>query len=121
MEYTLFHKTIPVLNFEITDYKISKINDILNKRHIPTGITQDSSESSNLQKFNKWWTNRAIPLSRQNLKNALNLLGNITIEQLITKSYGLSLSDHYWTKPSGADLKWEDINFFQNITMLVKH
>jgi hypothetical protein len=114
MEYTLYHKTIPVLNFEINDYKISKINDILNKRHIPTGITQDSSESLNLQKFNKWWTNRAIPLSRQNLKNALNLLGNITIEQLITKSYGLSLSDHYWAKPSMADLKWEDINFFQN-------
>lgn len=30
------------------------------------------------------------------------------------RAYGLSLSDHYWIKPVGENLKWDDINFFDN-------
>ena len=33
---------------------------------------------------------------------------------LLTRCYGLSLSDQYWIKPQGQELKWEDINFFDN-------
>ncbi|MCI8424505.1 MAG: DNA-binding protein, partial [Adlercreutzia sp.] len=30
------------------------------------------------------------------------------------RSLGLSLSDQYWVKPYDSDLRWEDVNFFQN-------
>ncbi len=33
---------------------------------------------------------------------------------LLVRCYGLSLSDQYWICPEGAELRWEDINFFQN-------
>lgn len=112
MLYTLCHKDIPVLNFEMKDNKISNILEIYNKEHIPVGLfTKPELESEQL---NKWWTSRAIPASRQNLASALELLGNITTQNLITKSFGLSLSDHYWAKPCDSNIKWSEINFFQN-------
>ena len=27
---------------------------------------------------------------------------------------GLSLSDHYWVKPAGSNLSWDEVNFFEN-------
>jgi len=33
---------------------------------------------------------------------------------LLTKCYGLSLSDQYWIYPEGSGLRWEDINFFDH-------
>ncbi len=35
-------------------------------------------------------------------------------EVLMHKCYGLSLSDQYWICPDTAELKWKDINFFDN-------
>jgi hypothetical protein len=34
---------------------------------------------------------------------------------LLTKCFGLSLSDQYWVRPESKDLRWEDVNFFDNI------
>lgn len=28
---------------------------------------------------------------------------------------GLSLSDQYWIKPANSDIKWSEVNFFENI------
>ncbi len=115
MLYFLYHKNIPVLSFETEYDEISKVNEILNKEHLPVGVFREFERgTSQTKQFQQWWRNRAIPASRQNLTDALELLGNITSEQLVTKSYGLSLSDHYWAKPYNNNLKWEDVNFFEN-------
>ena len=29
-------------------------------------------------------------------------------------NYGLSLSDQYWFLPQNMDIKWQEINFFDN-------
>ena len=34
---------------------------------------------------------------------------------LLVRCFGLSLSDQYWICPDGTDLKWEDVNFFDNV------
>jgi len=34
--------------------------------------------------------------------------------ELLSKCYGLSLSDQYWICPLDSNLKWTDINFFEN-------
>ncbi len=115
MQHFLHHKNIPVLSFETEYDEISKVNEILNTEHLPVGLFRDFERGiSPTKQFQQWWRNRAIPASRQNLRDALETLGNITSEQLVTKSYGLSLSDHYWAKPIKSDLKWEDVNFFEN-------
>ena len=114
MLYTLCHKDIQVLSFEIENNQISNINEIFNKEHIPVGLFTEEKNDSKIDELNKWWKTRAIPASRQNLEHALQLLGNTTTEQLITQSFGLSLSDHYWAKPQDLNLNWSEINFFQN-------
>ena len=115
MIYTLCHKNIPVFDFETNNHTVIQIKNVMASEHIPLGIfTQNSTEDNKIQNFEKWWKTRAIPASRQNLKEALEALGNITVEKLITESFGLSLSDHYWAKPKDSNLKWENINFFMN-------
>ena len=41
-------------------------------------------------------------------------LNIVTPSELLDKAFGLSLSDQYWLKPVGTDIKYEDINFFDN-------
>lgn len=57
---------------------------------------------------------RAIPASRDGIKEALLELNLSATQKLLNKSYGLSLSDQYWICPSGSELTWGDINFFKN-------
>jgi hypothetical protein len=48
------------------------------------------------------------------IADAFDTLGIYDPSELLTKCFGLSLSDHYWIKPSGSSMKWEDVNFFDN-------
>jgi hypothetical protein len=117
MEYTLLHKNIAVLNFELdNDFFVTKINDVYSEQHAPVGILNNAFEEP-VYALRSWWGNRAIPASRQYLKEALEILRIKTTAELLSKCHGLSLSDHYWVR-SCADpehgLKWEDINFFEN-------
>ena len=48
------------------------------------------------------------------VREALESLGVADTKILLVRGYGLSLSDQYWICPEGAELRWEDINFFQN-------
>ena len=43
-----------------------------------------------------------------------NRWGVSDTQMLLVRGYGLSLSDQYWICSEGAELQWEDINFFQN-------
>lgn len=114
MIYILCHKNIPVLTFKAKEDEISEVCEILNEAHLPPGIFREHEKGiSRCKQFREWWTNRAIPASRQNLRDALETLGNITTGQLAAKSYGLSLSDHYWAKPENSSLSWENVNFFR--------
>lgn len=115
MIYTLYHKDIPVLEFKVEEDEITDVLTIMNNRHLPVGVFKDYERGiSQRQQFRAWWRSRAIPASRQNLRDALELLGNITTEQLVTRAFGLSLSDQYWAKPIQSSLEWKDVNFFEN-------
>ena len=115
MTYTLYHKNIKILDFSTEKNNIKDILKIHNYEHIPVGIfNKANSSDKNILNFEKWWKTRSIPASRQNIKEALEILGIISLESLVTKSFGLSLSDHYWAKPVDENITWEKINFFQN-------
>ncbi len=117
MEYILLHKELPVLSFELDDdLYVTQINEIFDEKHVPIGLLNNSSESP-VSALRSWWKNRAIPASRQYLRETLELLRIKNSSELLSKCHGLSLSDHYWVKnlkDSEYNLKWKDINFFEN-------
>lgn len=62
----------------------------------------------------KWLNDRKIPLLHDNLKYLLNSLKQDDTSELMMNNYGLSLSDQYWFLPQNMDIKWQNINFFNN-------
>ena len=112
-QFILKHKNIDVLKFSFNDaFEIDNIIDIYKKEHIPLGI---STENDNfLKSFQNWWIHRGIPASRDKLQEGLALLNLETVSELLGKSYGVSLSDHYWIKPINQNLEWDNINYYKN-------
>ena len=113
-KYVLMHKRTEVAEVFINEMigGISKLGDVINADHLPPGTAKKGKADH--RALNEWWTGRSIPASRSGLKNALDNLGISNARSLLTKSYGLSLSDHYWIKPAGTSLTWDDMNFFEN-------
>ena len=109
------HKNIPVAELEIdslTGY-IFKVDNANNPKHLPFGIACKEGIVDRAA-LNEWWRDRSIPASRSGIKNALDVLKVPSTQALLTRCFGLSLSDQYWTKPSGIAIAWEDVNFFDN-------
>ena len=62
----------------------------------------------------KWWEERSIPVTRDQLKKVLSGAGFSTPEQYLIKNLGLSLTDYYWIKPVDSNLTWNKVNLFDN-------
>jgi len=115
MIYTLMHKRIPVVELVLDDTScvIIDIKKVMNPEHLPVGVTVKNNAVDKVA-LTRWWRRRAIPASRDGIKQALDELDVALPEILLEKCYGLSLSDPYWICPKDSDLKWEDVNFFDN-------
>lgn len=92
---------------------ISKIGSVFAPERIPVGISFKNNRPYRSD-LNDWWHGRSIPASRQNLREALEGLGVSSSVKLLTKGFGLSLSDQYWINPVANPLEWESVNFFDN-------
>ncbi len=115
MQYKLMHKNIPVMDIEIDEatYGIVRLGEIYNYEHIPLGVlTYEKKVDRAL--LNHWWTGRSIPLSRSGIREALEIMDIPVPQKLVEKCMGLSLSDQYWICPFEKEVKWSDVNFFQN-------
>ena len=114
MDYTLMHKNIPVAGIVIDESygSVLGILDIMNPDHIPVGMSR--TRDTLVNELNHWWTKRSIPADRVGVRDILEALGIPVTTALLTKALGLSLSDHYWVRPSGSSVQWEQVNFFQN-------
>lgn len=114
-EYTLMHKRIPVLTFRIDDETGTVLNmgELISPEHIPVSVSVMDGKADR-KSFCKWWYSRTIPRNRDGLRDALEQLEVPFPEILLEKCYGLSLSDQYWICPKDSDLKWEDVNVFDN-------
>ncbi len=111
----LMHKNEPVAEIELDEAtsSISAIGQVYAERHVPVGIPVKKGRIDRTA-LNEWWRGRAIPASRDGIKEALMELNLSTTQKLLDKSLGLSLSDQYWICPSASDLNWSAINFFDN-------
>jgi len=113
------HKNIPVVELSISEYSgsIEKHGIVHNFAHLPLGTAATSGkDAENIVPFelNEWWTGRSIPASRDGIQATLEALGIYGTVLLLTKCYGLSLSDQYWICPKDSGLRWETVNFFHN-------
>ena len=116
---TLMHKDIKVVDLVLDEEScyIETIGTIHELDHLPLGTTWKKDTSSNPINrglLNDWWLQRSIPASRDNIIEALDTLHLDSPRKLLLKCYGLSLSDHYWMKPSHMNLQWKGVNFFDN-------
>lgn len=118
MKCVLMNKKEPVMliKYNTTFNLIEKVDEIYNIDFAPLAIYNAyHDKSQNLAKeANNWFRGRGIPSWRKDLEKLLEKLNVSSPEELLNKSYGLSLSDQYWLKEENSDIKWENINFFTN-------
>lgn len=115
MNYTLMHKDIPVADLTLDEAtgSIQRVDELLHGEHLPVGIPVQHGVADRAA-LNEWWEDRSIPASRSGLREALETMGVASSKLLLSRCYGLSLSDHYWVKPAGSGLTWSQVNFFEN-------
>jgi hypothetical protein len=115
MQYTLMHKNTTVAELEIDDElgTVSKVGEVHSFEHLPVGM-QIISGKPNRRDLNNWWSGRAIPASRSGLRDALEKLKMSSPLPLLSKCFGLSLSDQYWIRSTRKPVEWKDVNFFEN-------
>lgn len=115
MKYILKHKNVDVLQMELDEetFAIIKIDKVIHADHIPFGVRYER-EILDRKALNDWLKGRSIPASRDNIDTALQVLGETNTQHLITKCFGLSLSDCYWICPANQPLDFNAINFFEN-------
>ncbi|MDF2923903.1 MAG: excisionase [Paenibacillaceae bacterium] len=113
-QYLLMHKHIPVANIELDEAScsISAIGYVYHGQHAPVGIPVKRGRIDRAA-LNEWWRSRAIPASRDGIQEALLELNLSATQKLLDKSLGLSLSDQYWICPTGSDISWSKVNFFE--------
>lgn len=119
MEHTLMNKNKEIALIELNNNTnlIDKIYDIYNIDYAPLSfkVATQNKSINNVKALNNWYRGRGIPDWRKDLENLLNNLKINSPEELLNKSYALSLSDQYWIKEEGqTNLQWKDINFFTN-------
>lgn len=115
MHYTLMHKDIEVaaLFLDETTGAIQKIDTLYEEPHLPLGVAVKNGIVDR-SALNAWWLDRSIPASRSGVRKALEILNLANTKMLLTRNFGLSLSDQYWIRLQGSDVQWGDINFFEN-------
>lgn len=113
-DFVLMHKNWDVCTVTIDEEGVIRsVRDITALNHLPVG-TYPSIDADLTEGLNTWWSHRSIPASRDNLQPFLSQSGLETPAALVVATRGLSLSDCYWIRPVGSDLRWDDVNCYDN-------
>ena len=111
--YELRHDNDLVMFLEVDEnYRISNIGEIINKNKIPIGLEKNSKIKT--YDMNEWVTARSIPAKREGIDYILEKENVNSVNELIIKNNGLSMTDHYWIVEKNSYLEWGEINYFEN-------
>lgn len=121
MKCILMNKDMEVLVAEYNEVSkfFDEIIEVLNIDYAPyilKSFFNKDDYNNDLFRTNlsEWFKGRGIPSWRDKLDLLLHRLNISTPTELLDKAFGLSLSDQYWIKPYGSNIKYDDINFFDN-------
>ena len=107
------HKNIKVLKFELSQANtIKRIIEIYDMRHLP--FSTDRDIKINHAAIKEWWTDRCIPVTRDDYANLKAALPDDDALSLMVKSRALSLDDQYWIKQEDETIDYDDVSFFSN-------
>lgn len=113
--FSLMHQNTLVADLLFDDNGLLRgVSNLYSTEHLPIGCLNEKGDI-NISNLLEWWNDRSLPLSRSGVREALDRLNIDTPQYLLLKCFGLSLSDQYWIKPKNKDIRWEDINFFDNV------
>ncbi len=121
MKVVLMNKNTEVLcaEYDSATGVFTSIIDVYNVDYAPYilksfYIENDINDTPFRTNLSDWFKGRGIPSWRDKLDLLLSRLDITTPSELLDKAFGLSLSDQYWLKPFNSDIKYDDINFFDN-------
>ena len=106
----------PVLVFEYepASGRACSSGEVLDSRRVPLEFTTHGKSALYAKRIDEWWRSRAIPPTRDGIRRVLDSLGAASTDELLNRTYGLSLSDQYWVKREDDPVEWKDVNFFDN-------
>jgi len=116
MNYELMHKDTVIATVEINERgTLTRLVSIANPAHFPYG-TAPKTGTKDPSGLIRWWENRRIPISRDDLENVVgvSLPKAATLGMILVACQGLSLSDCYWIRKEGSKDAFDDLNFFGN-------
>lgn len=111
------YKNDEVLSFVVIFDERNQIEILEKLEHFdkaPYGINNDSTNEDINDKLLTFFSTRCIPSPREDYDKIIKAFNCRDSFELVFKGHGLSLSNHYWFKKEGENLKYEDINFFTN-------
>ena len=121
MRCILMNKNVKVLDTEYDNATgvFTHIYEVYDINYAPFGLRNYYKENDINNDFfraclSSWFKGRGIPQWRDKLDVLLHRLNVSAPEELLNKSFGLSLSDQYWLKEESSNIKYDDINFFDN-------
>lgn len=111
MQYLIMRKNdvITVADFDVDDGTMLWVSDVI--KNIELAPLHKKSYVTWLK---DWWRERSIPIGQHKVEETLQKKGLIGPEEYLLRNLGLSLTDYFWVKPIDSNLKWEDVNLFQN-------
>ena len=106
----------PVLAFEYDPEsgRACSSGEVLDHDRLPLEFTTHGKSALYARRIDEWWRSRAIPSTRDGIRRVLESLGAASTDELLDRTYGLSLSDQYWVRREDDPAEWKDVNFFDN-------
>jgi hypothetical protein len=100
---------------------IVDIEEIYNINLMPIGVLKENGKDlsnfykeQQINRLEMWWKNNAIPTERDSIRKALECLNITSTEELKVIGKGLSLLNQYWIQETFENLRWEDLNYWDN-------
>ena len=110
-KYILMRKNNPITMVELDDdgTMLNFSKEIISKELMPLESKGDKDRG-----IKSWWADRAAPITQGRMRAFLEQKGLPGTLAYLTNNLGLSLMDYYWIRPVDSDIKWEDVNLFDN-------
>ena len=101
------------VTYSPADIRFTKL-EVLDWDRVPLALKAYTVQGGGLGEFNRWWGSRAIPEERPDMMFRFLELELSSTFQIPFANMGLSMSDHYWLRPEGLDVRWESLNYYRN-------